>query len=77
VQVKSRTTSDELKKYVELLSQQRDVYGRMFFVYHSVNQSNVVALPPDADGVTLIGPDRLAQMALEAGLVQWLIDRTS
>jgi hypothetical protein len=70
VQVKSRTTPAELAEYVGRLD---DVgyYDRMFFVYHSG------AAETDDERVTVIGPDKPAEMSLDAGLVTWLIRKVS
>jgi hypothetical protein len=43
----------------------------MFFVYHSGD-----AITSDKR-VTLIGPERLAEMVVDAGLVSWLIRKVS
>lgn len=72
VQVKSSTDQAELDKYVgqfETLS-----YHRMFYVYHS---SKKPLAEPDDDTVTVVGPHKLAEMVVEAGLVSWLIRKAS
>jgi len=43
----------------------------MFFVYHSGRAET------DDERVVLIGPDKLADMVLDAELVDWLIRKTS
>lgn len=70
VQVKSATTQRELDEYVRRLDE-LGPYERMFFVYHTGD------VQTDDDRVTLIGPERLAEMVLEAGLVTWLIRKAS
>lgn len=69
VQVKSRTTSDELANYVAKI--QDGPYDRMFYVYHS-GEANT-----HDDRVTVIGPKRLSEMVVDAGLVSWLIRKVS
>jgi len=72
VQVKTSTDQAELDKYVgqfETLS-----YHRMFYVYHS---SKKPLAEPDDDTVTVVGPHKLAEMVVEAGLVSWLIRKAS
>jgi hypothetical protein len=66
VQVKSETTSSELAEYVAQLDQ-HDRYDRMFYVYHSGDAKT------DDERVTVIGPDKLAEMVVDAGLVSWLL----
>ncbi len=70
VQVKSKTTSAELVEYVESLNE-LDSFNRMFFVYHSGEAET------DDERVIVIGPDKLSEMAVDAGLVTWLIRKVS
>ena len=69
VQIKSRTSQAQLDDYVERLKNRPE--ARMFYVYHSADASLVVGNP----GVRLIGPDRLAEMVLDAGLFTWLLQK--
>ena len=73
VQVKSRTTSAQLADYVDRLGERSGYYARMFYVYHS----GEAHLPNDERRVTIIGPEELAEMVVDAGLVRWLIEKTS
>ncbi|HAS82606.1 MAG TPA: hypothetical protein DCS43_08045 [Verrucomicrobia bacterium] len=70
VQVKSKTTSAELVEYVESLNE-LDSFNRMFFVYHSGEAET------DDERVIVIGPEKLSEMAVDAGLVTWLIRKVS
>jgi hypothetical protein len=70
VQVKSKTTPAELAEYVGKL----DVFGsydRMFYVYHSGEADS------DDHRVIVIGPQKLAELAVDAGLANWLIRKVS
>lgn len=69
VQVKSSTTSRELAEYVAKIED--GPYDRMFYVFHSGE-----AVTND-ERVTVIGPERLAEMVFDAGLVTWLIRKVS
>lgn len=69
VQVKSKTSSAELAHYVEQL--QDAPHDRMFFVYHSGEAST------DNEDVIVIGPEKLAELVVDAGLMSWLIRRAS
>jgi hypothetical protein len=71
IQVKSKTTNGELQEYVAQLPDLP--YGRMFFVYHSGPQT----IASSDDQVILIGPGRLEQMVVDAGLVGWVIAKVS
>jgi hypothetical protein len=70
VQVKSKTTSAELAKYVGELSE-HGPYDRMFYVFHSGEAST------DDERVTVVGPEKLAELVVEAGLANWLIRKVS
>lgn len=70
VQVKSRTSSSELAEYAATLDQ-AGPFDRMFFVYHTGSASS------DDDRVVVIGPDKLSEMVVEAGLTSWLIRKVS
>lgn len=67
VQVKSRTNQRQLDDYVARLSHREE--ARMFYAYHSGPDELRTTDPR----VTLIGLKKLSQMALDAGLCDWLI----
>lgn len=74
VQVKSQTSIATFKELVEKLSNYSG-YSRMFFVYHTPdtafeNKNNV-------DRVTIWSRYEVAEQAIAAGLVQWIMDRTT
>jgi hypothetical protein len=70
VQVKSKTTSAELAEYVGQL-EEHGPYDRMFYVFHSGEAET------DDERVSIVGPERLAVLVLDAGLVNWLIRKVS
>jgi hypothetical protein len=70
VQVKSKTTSAELAKYVAKIDE-LGPYDRMFYVYHS-GEANT-----DDDRVIIVGPEKLAELVIDAGLTNWLIRKVS
>lgn len=70
VQVKSKTTPAELADYIARF-EELGIFDRMFFVYHSG------AADADDERVRVIGPDKLAEMALDAGLAGWLLRKVS
>lgn len=72
VQIKSKTTKAELADYVRQF-EEAGHFDRMFYVYHS-GKAEMVA--PD-ESITVIGPDRLAEMVVQAGLVDWVIQKVS
>jgi len=70
VQVKSKTTSAELAAYVAKIDDQVDDV-RMFYIYHSGKVST------DDERVMLIDAEKLAGLVVNAGLVDWLIQKVS
>ena len=71
VQVKASTSKNELSDYAERHARSA-AYDQMFFVWHSGDVGEV-----DSEDITLIGPNRLARMVLDAGLVSWLREKVS
>lgn len=71
VQVKSQANSASLKEYAQRFHQS-EAYDRMFFVWHSGQPSG-----SESEAISLVGPERLAQMVLDAGLSSWLREKVS
>lgn len=72
VQVKSRTTPQELHDYIGRMAEMEGI-SRMFFVWHTGS----VGEAPDLGRVTLVGPQSLARMVFDAGLSSWLREKVS
>ena len=70
VQVKTKTSQAQLDDYLERFAGRDE--GRMFYVYHTAKGK----LQADNPDVSLIGPERLSSMVLEAGLFGWLLRKT-
>jgi hypothetical protein len=70
VQIKSKTSSAELAEYVARLEEQGP-YDRLFFVFHSGEAET------DDERVTVVGPEKLGELVLDAGLMSWLIRKVS
>ena len=70
VQVKSKTTSAELAQYVGKL-EEYGPFDRMFYVFHSGEAKT------DDPRVTVIGPEKLAELVLDEGLTNWLIRKVA
>lgn len=68
VQVKSRTNSQELEEYVEQLNE-AGPHHRLFYAFHSGEAST------SDPRVSILGPDRIADMTLDAGLMRWVMDK--
>ncbi len=69
VQVKAHTSSAELDDYVGRIVD--GPYDRMFYVYHTGKAAT------KDERVTVIHPERIAEMVFDAGLVGWLIRKVS
>lgn len=72
VQIKSQANAGHLEDYAARFDQ-ADLYDRMFFVWHS----GTLSADDTQDGITLIGPERLSRMVLDAGLSSWLREKVS
>lgn len=69
VQVKSATNQSQLDDYVARMD---EVPGaRMFYAYHTASGPLATVDPR----VTLVGPEQLSELALDAGLFNWLIQK--
>lgn len=73
VQIKSEANAASLQDYAKRF-EQAELYDRMFFVWHT---GNVPVNVEEDKSITLIGPRRLAQMILDAGLTSWLRKKVS
>jgi hypothetical protein len=60
----------QLDGYVDKL-QEYEGYDRMFYVYHDGKAET------DDERVNVIGPGKLAELLVDAGLVDWLIRKVS
>ena len=67
VQVKSSTNQNEFLAYAE--AAERSGIERMFFAYHSGSAHS------EDSRIKILGPDELARMTIEAGLVSWLMKK--
>lgn len=70
VQIKSKTTSAQLSKYVDELDE-AGPFDWLFYVYHSGEAKT------DDKRVRVIGPEKLADLVFDAGLTSWLINKVS
>jgi hypothetical protein len=73
VQVKSQATLSDFKEYVEQFSSKN--FRRLYFVVHSPTEDLINHQLNSKDNVELILPNRLAGMAVESGLIDWLMQK--
>jgi len=74
VQVKSQAKLSDLLSTANNFS--ADDYRRVYFVVHTP-APDLKGVPDIPDHVEIISPQRLAELALDAGLVKWLEDKVS
>ena len=70
VQVKSVADLGEFRKYADQFA--AGDYRKLYFVVHTPTQALTAATVNSAD-VELLLPERLAEMAIDLGLVNWLL----
>ena len=70
VQVKSSATLADFRSYSEKFDRQR--HSKFYFVVHTPDQG-LAAVQEGSEDVELILPDRLSEMAVRLGLVEWLM----
>lgn len=75
VQVKSTTTADQIQNYREIFSQHHQ-YDEMYFVFHTFSGS-LKNLSINDPRVTLWDISRVAELVINAGLIDWLLAKRS
>ena len=70
-QIKAKANTASLREYSERFVE--GAYDRMFFVWHTGQVDTDEAV----DGISAVGPERLAIMVLDAGLASWLREKVS
>jgi len=73
VQVKSAATSRDLQAYTKAFDRER--YRKLFFVVHTPDRKLLETHIPADSPVQLILPKRLAEMVVELGLLNWLLNK--
>lgn len=71
VQIKSQSTHAELADYVSQFEADGS-FDKLIYVFHT---GDVTAI--ERDDVLVIGPEKVAELALDAGLMRWLIEKAS
>ena len=73
IQIKSTSDPDELRKYISKLSEMSDL-DQCYFVVHTGKMELLrsVQLPPN---FTFLAGRELGELAVRAGLIEWLIDK--
>jgi hypothetical protein len=74
VQVKSRAGLAELQATISSFSPKD--FRRIFFVVHSPSD-DLAGATDIPDHVEIVSPQRLGQLAMDAGLAKWLEDKVS
>ena len=71
VQVKSTTTADQIQSYREVFNQHHQ-YDEMYFVFHTFS-GNLENLSIDDPRVAVWDISRVADLVINAGLIDWLL----
>lgn len=73
VQVKSRATLQEFQAYSRKFDENK--YRKLFFVVHTPDPK-LAAIPPDSTSpIQLVLPNRLAEMVVDQGILNWLMNK--
>ncbi len=75
IQVKSRTDDKTLQYYIDKLDKRENEKEKMFFVYHTVDHASEEIQEPENKMIILVGPQKLSEMVLDAGLFTWLLKK--
>ncbi|MDA7437487.1 hypothetical protein N8463_02580 [Synechococcus sp. AH-601-P06] len=77
VQVKSETSSKQLKEYLE--NEERQRFSAFYYVYHTsrdqVDEVGIHAEYPD-ENIYLLDVDKVATLAIDNGLLTWIINKS-
>lgn len=73
VQVKSTANPRDLQEYTETFSGGK--YRKLFFVVHTPDKKLAETPQPEDSPVQVILPRRLAEMVVELGLLNWLLNK--
>ena len=77
--MKSELKRDDFKKYSAALERHLDAaggteqYAAFYFIYHTDKKNLAASL--ESEHLKLMGPSEVANLAIRAGLVDWVIDR--
>lgn len=74
VQIKSATTSSEIREYIEIYREHEE-FHEMYFVFHS--SGDVPEEIKNTENVHIWGVEQVADLVVNTGLVEWLINKRS
>jgi len=74
VQIKSQSDINEFKKYCDEFINMKDDYDKFFYVVHSAN-SNLIEFSNDTE-VNLYNANKIAELTISSGLIDWLIKKS-
>ena len=73
VQVKSKASLQEFQSYSKKFDDGK--YRKLFFVVHTPDSKLAAVVPDSASPIQLVLPNRLAEMVIEQGILNWLMDK--
>jgi hypothetical protein len=77
VQVKTSTSVDEIKRYYDLFTgyQKAGMFQEMFYVYHTGPDRNSCGISDPA--VSLFDLEKITDLVIQTGLIDWVINKRS
>jgi hypothetical protein len=75
LQVKSETSPGEVSRYCQ--DEQFNAYEKLFFVFHTPTQDDILKDYEAPEGLELIDGKKLASLVVDSGLIHWLREKTS
>ena len=73
VQVKSSASLQDFRRYADQFNP--SLFRRLFFIVHTPTDDLERYVPESETGVELVFPERLAQMVVDFGLVDWVLKK--
>ena len=70
VQIKGKASNADVRAYLEKVSDHR--YEWLYFVHHTGDLEM-----SKEDSISVLGPEQVAAMALDAGLTEWIIEKAA
>jgi hypothetical protein len=74
VQVKASSNQTEFDRYVEVFNE-NELYNEMYYVVHT--QSTPINVSASYQNVHLIGLNKIVDFIINAGLINWLIEKAA
>ncbi|MDD0824425.1 restriction endonuclease [Mannheimia sp. AT1] len=77
VQVKCKANVSDLKRFIENVKGKYNSVDTLYFVYHSGNDEQFRREIESYDNIFLWNKEKVVELVLNTGLIQWVMDRAS